>query len=577
MNVWEILGIAPTIDKKAIRRAYAEKTRKIHPEEKPEEFRQLHEAYQAALGYAEFVSKGNLPPGSVATMFAAESAGEKAAEPPEAEESTETGAEVPADDSAGESDTEETATGAVEEELLSYFAGSQEKQQQRIDAFLKYWTGLESVYKKPEVVEWWKTYLASAEFQEIRNHPRVLHILAEEMDRKIFFGIDVVKLLFWEAYGFREGEEEKLQGDGKKLWKCLYPSYESQQQRLENGRRAAKYERGIRIFAGVAAALIAAVCIFAFVIYRRRCEESLQYLINYMAREYADTSFSVPERAGTVHDGSIIYELHSEAHPELEITAHVRDRYEDGVRTFEVVEDYDKLLLEYYAPQYGLETESYYSGEGYDSYLIYEDIEQIDGFCENVERMFREQEELRGLYETAVFTDEVLYPEVLLQGGVEHFSFMEPQVYDLRTMEAEELAAALKEAYMIYMFQCESWKITPAQYREWGAAYEKICERWVNDDGEWCEIYDQETGEYRCRVFVSTYEYVDEYYRAGELSLPRYEHCITVGNAYYYLLDRGADLEIGGSGDFFTARLFGETTSFGWRPEVEFDKLRDCY
>ena len=48
-NIWEILGIRPTEDKRAIRRAYAQACRTCHPEDQPEEFRQLHQAYEQAL------------------------------------------------------------------------------------------------------------------------------------------------------------------------------------------------------------------------------------------------------------------------------------------------------------------------------------------------------------------------------------------------------------------------------------------------------------------------------------------------------------------------------------------------
>lgn len=47
MNVWEILGIEPTDDKRAVRRAYAEKSKLYHPETHPEEFQKLHNAYKA--------------------------------------------------------------------------------------------------------------------------------------------------------------------------------------------------------------------------------------------------------------------------------------------------------------------------------------------------------------------------------------------------------------------------------------------------------------------------------------------------------------------------------------------------
>ena len=53
MGIWEILGIAPTTNIRQIKKAYAAKSREVHPEEKPEEFRMLHEAYQKALQYAK--------------------------------------------------------------------------------------------------------------------------------------------------------------------------------------------------------------------------------------------------------------------------------------------------------------------------------------------------------------------------------------------------------------------------------------------------------------------------------------------------------------------------------------------
>lgn len=52
MNFWNILGIPPQADLEAIRAAYAEKARACHPEEAPEEFETLHEAYRAAMAQA---------------------------------------------------------------------------------------------------------------------------------------------------------------------------------------------------------------------------------------------------------------------------------------------------------------------------------------------------------------------------------------------------------------------------------------------------------------------------------------------------------------------------------------------
>ena len=56
-DVWSILKIEPTDDKKAIRKAYAAQSKLHHPEEEPEYFATLNQAYKAALDYAAGAEK----------------------------------------------------------------------------------------------------------------------------------------------------------------------------------------------------------------------------------------------------------------------------------------------------------------------------------------------------------------------------------------------------------------------------------------------------------------------------------------------------------------------------------------
>ena len=51
-SIWDILGIEPTSDRKKIKKAYAEKIKIYHPEDYPEEFKIVQEAYQWAMKYA---------------------------------------------------------------------------------------------------------------------------------------------------------------------------------------------------------------------------------------------------------------------------------------------------------------------------------------------------------------------------------------------------------------------------------------------------------------------------------------------------------------------------------------------
>ena len=57
-DFWEVLGIVPTTDKAVIKRAYAALAKKYHPEQYPEEFLNLRNAYESAMNYASGGSGG---------------------------------------------------------------------------------------------------------------------------------------------------------------------------------------------------------------------------------------------------------------------------------------------------------------------------------------------------------------------------------------------------------------------------------------------------------------------------------------------------------------------------------------
>lgn len=53
MNIWELLGIRPTEDISKIKSAYARQAKQCHPEEHPEEFKALQNAYKLAVQIAK--------------------------------------------------------------------------------------------------------------------------------------------------------------------------------------------------------------------------------------------------------------------------------------------------------------------------------------------------------------------------------------------------------------------------------------------------------------------------------------------------------------------------------------------
>lgn len=62
MSCWEILGIKPTKELKQIKKAYAVKLKQLIPDEQPEEFQQLKEAFDWAIKYAKDEATAVPPP-----------------------------------------------------------------------------------------------------------------------------------------------------------------------------------------------------------------------------------------------------------------------------------------------------------------------------------------------------------------------------------------------------------------------------------------------------------------------------------------------------------------------------------
>lgn len=85
MNIWEVLGLAPTKDLGAIRRAYAAAAAQYNPEDHPEEFLAARRAYEQATAYA----RGQEPPAAAPEQ--ADTPLSFSEEPPQPEHDTDTG------------------------------------------------------------------------------------------------------------------------------------------------------------------------------------------------------------------------------------------------------------------------------------------------------------------------------------------------------------------------------------------------------------------------------------------------------------------------------------------------------
>ncbi len=247
MEIWEVLGIAPTADKKQIKKAYAARARTVHPEEKPEEFRKLYGAYQAALKLAELPMAGKSYRTEAAVITRKEEQEEARREEQEKaqweeqekarrEEQWEEQEKARQEEqweqqemvqAGGSEETEEGKPGMTQEEweeLCSYFVEIKGEQAEKIAFFQEKWKRIGFEYWKPEVKEWWKNYLKSEDFREIQWHPQLLEFLTQEVEKPLQCEYEI-RMFFWEAYGFQE-EDSLCKGDLQKLKRVLSPAYE---------------------------------------------------------------------------------------------------------------------------------------------------------------------------------------------------------------------------------------------------------------------------------------------------------------------------------------------------------------
>lgn len=170
MGIWEILGIEPPTDKSQIKKAYAARSKEIHLEERQEEFMQLYAAYQAALQYAQR-SRRYQPDGRSGPVT------EDGRNTYSGKGKTESGAEK---DSTGREAADRTKW--KEDELSFYFENRAEERNEKIAFFMEKWENVKSVCRDPGERRWWKDYLKSEDFQDIKWHPALVEFLGEDME-----------------------------------------------------------------------------------------------------------------------------------------------------------------------------------------------------------------------------------------------------------------------------------------------------------------------------------------------------------------------------------------------------------
>lgn len=405
-----MLGVEPTTDKRKIKRAYAARSKEVHPEERPEEFRVLHGAYQAALKHAERARTGQTA-GGVGSM-SGEGRPASGAEPicvteqPEVSEDVLTEQSGVSEDVSAEQPELAEAESVDREEVKavqinSYFEEKAQEREEKIRFFREHWKDIRFDCWKPEVKEWWKNYLQSEDFQDIQWQPQLLRLLAEEMEKELQYEYEI-RLLFWEAYGFQE-KDPTTKGDLQKLRRALYPAYERVRRQEEHEKLEAQKQAGYRKNRKFLAWMLAfSFGTWCFVVVKNGVFERAggnsykggrdytgsfeeQYLQEYgesygeqYLQEYGDTEepeeetlegpelvrayveerypgteFSEPVLVKEGVYSEDVYEMYALSHPDIVFEAVIEyDIIDDTICGMR--EEYGLRLTEYYATEYGL-------------------------------------------------------------------------------------------------------------------------------------------------------------------------------------------------------------------------------
>lgn len=559
MGIWEILGIEPTTDKRQIKRAYAERTRTVHPEEKPEEFRVLYEAYQRAMEVAELSKAGRSYRGVGITQ-------QKRPEEVRQEE-------------------QETAQ-PDREEMRSYFEAIKSEQEKKIAFFREKWKKIEFENWKPEVKEWWKNYLKSEDFRDIQWNPQLIGFLTEELEKPIQYEYEI-RLFLWEAYGFQK-KDTVCKGDLQKLRRALR---EQESKQLEARRRARRqkerkfYNRMFFIALGLGCFFWGGTAILVKNMENdnrgsgqddtgsyaenipEEPEEERDLVKTYMEERYPGTEFSEPVWVEERTVSGDVYEMHSLSHPDITFKAMLLyDLADSTVRG--IGEEYGQLLTEHYAKEYGLECFWLYRPENewpelpgeYTgvSVLCYQDAEKLGEFCDMVIRMFREQEELQNLAAVGICKANVCYPDLLVGGGSSEYDLGDGQFYQPWEMESSQMQEMIREGCQKYMVYFEPWGLLLEQCLKWRAEYEEKGGEISRESNSSFSVTLSAEGGEPCEICVPVY--VCDVYDGPE------SECvwmILAGDAYYYLLSEGVTVGVREGEHGFWAEKDGEVFELG--------------
>lgn len=231
MDIYQVLGISPTRDKKIIRKAYAGLIRKYHPEEHPEKWKEIHDAYTIAMQRAD---QEEVPAVSISKPKNEEQTPQQQEQNPQ-----EKNAEVrrKSENRKGETkQPEEDLFGNLEKLTETAKKEQQEERQRQLKTAIEQLNTL-CEPKKLQFLQW-QEFFGKEEYQWAVRQGEFLYELANRlrghvMGRRLYrFLLDQIQTI--ENYNRSVNEIPKKQG--------AYDAYRMVRMELETG-----YRRAVRI------------------------------------------------------------------------------------------------------------------------------------------------------------------------------------------------------------------------------------------------------------------------------------------------------------------------------------------
>ena len=615
------MQIGPTTDKKKIRKAYAARSKEIHPEEKPEEFKLLYQAYKSALAYAGggkggnppipdggqegLRHKGDVPNGNTGKEWGV--GGRAGQERQEKENQEKKGLQKENEDQGN----------SLGQQLSNHFSHELDRQkllQLLIDNLRVQWGKAKSASPLDRS---WQVYLSSEDFKRVQWSPQAIDFLGQETQqyKNTMYCVseEAVLVALWKAYGFQVGQQPSKAG---RLYANLYTVFllwQDKQLRQQKEEKQKRRKKWIRL------AFIAAACVvLPYKLYAGLTKDR-RYVEAYMEAVYPGTVFTKPQKIGAAD-----YFFYSESHPGITITAKVRG---SGPHK-EVIEDYGTKILEYYSGRYGaklkwkfvegsgakqLKEYTAFSntllrwdfGEGSGKSLFadgeyvayYPDIRDAETFSSAIVKMLQEQKELDFVDSFGICAEGARYPLSMLEGG--ELGFPRPQHYQVEGLaDSGKLAEDVREGYIDYMFHYEPWNLAGEQKKAWAEEYKARGRKWEEEGGGYRkETMVQKTNSEKLPysfAFGKTYFqgapvpeidkaetaldlYIPVYYSGdhyGEPMVYNAEPYISVGNAYQLLEGMGTDAKAEEDGSGFTVKDGqGQVRRFGDEAEVKLEAV----